>query len=170
MTTEATGTIAKQQDGVLDLTVTRVFRGATVEDVWASITESERTERWYGAWRGEPGVGNTIEVRMAFEENADWSPMRIDACDPPHRLRLYASDDYGVWDIELVVRDLADAVALDLIHHGVAPEMAGDIGPGWEFYLDNLVAARNGTTMPVWDDYYPAMCAWFKDQLDTPAE
>ena len=29
---------------------------------------------------------------MAFEENADWSPMRIDACDPPQRLRLPAAD------------------------------------------------------------------------------
>ena len=50
-----------------DLELTRTFR-APVEDVWASVTEPDRTARWFGAWKGEPGPGNTIQLQMAFED------------------------------------------------------------------------------------------------------
>ncbi|MEK8105172.1 metalloregulator ArsR/SmtB family transcription factor [Micromonospora sp. M12] len=35
-----------------DLVLTRTFR-APAADVWASLTESERTARWYGPWEGD---------------------------------------------------------------------------------------------------------------------
>ena len=33
----------------------------------------------------------------------------------------------------------------------------GDIGPGWEYYLDLLVAATEGTESAEFDQYYPAL-------------
>jgi len=36
------------------------------------------------------------------------------------------------------------------------------MGPGWEYYLDMLVAARDGTPAPVFDDYYPAMKPYYE--------
>jgi len=38
-------------------------------------------------------------------------------------------------------------------------EEVGSIGPGWEYYLDRLVAAHDGKDVAtvVWDDYYPAL-------------
>jgi hypothetical protein len=35
--------------------------------------------------------------------------------------------------------------------------------PGWEYYLDYLVASRNGTTMPDFNDYYPSQKAYYLD-------
>lgn len=40
-------------------------------------------------------------------------------------------------------------------------KLAGDVGPGWEYYLDMLVAAREGEALPSFDDYYPAQRAHY---------
>jgi uncharacterized protein YndB with AHSA1/START domain len=61
-----TGRIVRTAEG-RDLVLTRSFR-APIEDVWASITESERTARWFASWSGEPGPGRTIRYRLSFEE------------------------------------------------------------------------------------------------------
>lgn len=46
-----TGRLFPAADGT-DLVVSRTFR-APIEDVWASVTESDRTARWFGAWQGD---------------------------------------------------------------------------------------------------------------------
>jgi hypothetical protein len=61
-----TGRLVRTPEG-RDLVITRTFR-APIEDVWASITEPERTARWFGPWSGEAGPGKTIRYTMAFEE------------------------------------------------------------------------------------------------------
>jgi hypothetical protein len=38
---------------------------------------------------------------------------------------------------------------------------SGEIGPGWEYYLDMLVAARDGSPEPDFDAYFPAMKPYF---------
>lgn len=37
------------------------------------------------------------------------------------------------------------------------------VGPGWEYYLDMLVAARDGAPKPDFDDYYPTMKSYFAE-------
>src|SRR5262249_60711520 len=70
-----------------ELILSRTFR-APIEDVWASVTESDRTARWFGAWKGDAAPGRMIKVQMGFEDQAPWLDKRIDACDPPRRLAL----------------------------------------------------------------------------------
>jgi uncharacterized protein YndB with AHSA1/START domain len=139
-----------------DLVLTRTFR-APVADVWASITESERTARWYGPWRGEAAPGNTIEIQMVHEEGAPWTRMTIDACEPPRRLALSAVDDYGSWYLDLTLTETAGVTELRFTQHDVDPDGLGEVGPGWEFYLDALACARDDRPAPVFDDYYPSM-------------
>ena len=38
-------------------------------------------------------------------------------------------------------------------YHARGREAVADVGPGWEYYLDNLVASREGGTMPDFNDY-----------------
>ncbi|MFC7531876.1 SRPBCC family protein [Actinoplanes sp. GCM10030250] len=144
-----------------DLVLTRSFR-AEIEDVWASVTEPERTARWFGAWEGEAAPGRTIKVQMAYEESAPWMDMRIEACEPPRRLELFSSDENGEWRIELLLTHDGGRTELSLIHHLLSDEGVGEFGPGWEYYLDMLVAARDGTPRPTFDDYYPSMKADFE--------
>lgn len=141
------------------LVVSRRFR-APIEDVWKSVTDSDSTARWYGRWEGTPGAGNEIRVQMAFEDGAPWMTKTIEVCEPPRRLVLTSTSKF-VQRLELVLAPTPDGCELELIHHDVNPAMVGDFGPGWEFYLDSLVASREGQPRPVFDDY-AAQKAYFQ--------
>ncbi|AXK34807.1 ATPase [Streptomyces armeniacus] len=181
-----TGRLVRTADGY-DLVLTRTFR-APVDDVWASVAEPERSARWFGAWRGEGGPGKTIEVQMAFEDGAPWCPMRIDACEPPYRLAVSmpggtdepqeadapqaeVADGAGEaesWPMELLLSETDGTTELRLVHHRPTAEGLGEIGPGWEYYLDMLTAARDGAPLPDFDDYYPSQQAYFEALPPTP--
>lgn len=144
-----------------DLVLTRSFR-APVADVWASVTEPERTARWFGAWEGEARPGATIKVQLGFEDGAPWCDARIEACDAPSRLALSMNDEAGNWLLEVLLTETGGTTELKLVHHLENVDAVGEIGPGWEYYLDLLVAAREGTPQPSFDDYYPAMKPYFE--------
>ena len=36
------------------------------------------------------------------------------------------------------------------------------VGPGWEYYLDMLVAAHGGQPLPSFDDYFPAQQGYYE--------
>jgi uncharacterized protein YndB with AHSA1/START domain len=146
-----------------DLVLTRTFR-APIADVWASVTESERCTRWYGRWEGTPGAGNTIRVQMLFEKGEPWTDMLIEACEPPRHLVLSSTGDYGV-RLEVTFAEASGVTTMTFTHRDVDKQTAGDYGAGWEYYLDNLVASRDGAPLPKFDDYYPSQKQYFTDQL-----
>ncbi|RKN08423.1 SRPBCC family protein [Streptomyces radicis] len=153
-----------------DLILTRTYRGS-IDDVWASVTEPERTARWFGPWRGEAAPGRTIEVRMAFEAEAPWCAVRIDACEPPRRLAVSMDDEAGSWPMELLLDENGDGgTTLRLVHHRPSAEGIGEIGPGWEYYLGLLTASREGGAVaaPDFDAYYPAQKAYYEGLAPTP--
>ncbi|OQO91997.1 ATPase [Saccharomonospora piscinae] len=151
-----------------DLVLSRTFR-APLTDVWASITEPERTARWFGPWEGEAAPGRTLRVRMAFEEQAPWCDLRIDACEPPRRLAVAMPDEAGTWRMELVLSERRGATELRLVQHLDTDEGLGEIGPGWEYYLDLLVASRDGSPRPDFGEYYPALKGYFDGLVASPA-
>jgi uncharacterized protein YndB with AHSA1/START domain len=140
-----------------DLVLTRSF-DAPIEDVWTSITKSESTARWFGSWTGTPGVGNTIQIKMLFEKDGPESEAHIDACEPPKRLALTTKGEWGV-EIEITLAQTGSVTELRFVHHlnDSNRKFARDFGPGWEYYLDNLVAARAGGELPKFEEYYPSM-------------
>jgi uncharacterized protein YndB with AHSA1/START domain len=146
-----------------DLVLTRTFR-APMTDVWASLTDPERTARWFGPWKGEGGPGRTIKVQMVQEEGKPWMDMTIDACEPPRRLAVSAVDEYGSWHLDLVLAESAGVTELRFTQHLTGKENVGEVGPGWEYYLDVLVASREGGPAPDFGDYYPAMKEHFEEQ------
>ncbi|MCM0674794.1 SRPBCC family protein, partial [Micromonospora phytophila] len=144
-----------------DLLLRRSFR-APVEDVWASITEPERSARWFGPWKGDAGPGRTISVQMAYEEQAPWCDVLIEACEPPRRLVVSMLDEHGAWRIELLLSAADGITELRFVQHLDNEDAIGEVGPGWEYYLDMLVAARTGAPKPDFDAYYPAMKPYFE--------
>ena len=148
-----------------DLVLTRTFR-APVADVWASLTDPERTARWFGPWQGDPAPGRTIKVQMVQEEGKPWMDMTIDACDPPRRLAMSAVDEHGNWYLDMVLAESAGVTELRFTQQLTDTEGVGEVGPGWEYYLDALVAARDGRPMPDFNDYYPAMKEYFEAQRE----
>lgn len=150
-----------------DLVLTRTFR-APIADVWASLTESDRTARWFGPWKGAAAPGGKIQVQMSQEEGAPWTDMTIDACEPPRRLAVTSVDDHGSWHLDLALTEAAGVTELRFTQHLTGTENVGDVGPGWEWYLDALVASREGAPAPDFDDYYPAMKEHFENQRAEP--
>lgn len=160
MTPQPTGRLVRTDDG-RDLILTRTFR-ADIDDVWASITESERTARWFASWSGDGAVGATIHYRLMFEEGTPEAEMRIDACEPPHRLAVSTIDEHGSWRLEARLRQSGEITTLELVHHLDEDTDVGSTGPGWEYYLDLLIASRDGTAQPNFDDYYPTQQRYYQ--------
>ena len=163
MSPTPTGRIAATSKGV-DLVLTRTFL-ADIEDVWKSVTVSERTALWFGRWEGDAGPGKHITLYMGFEKDAKPSQMLIEACRPPHQLAVATKDAYGEWHLELLLEQTGANTTLTFIHHMTDTGGVGDIGPGWEYYLDMLVASRDGKPLPSFDDYYPAQRDYFLAQI-----
>ncbi|MFF5173378.1 SRPBCC domain-containing protein [Micromonospora sp. NPDC000089] len=88
----------------------------------------------------------------------------IVACEPPYRLALTAGDEQGAWHLDLVLTETADGTRLRFTQHLAGLDGVGEIGPGWEYYLDRLLAAREGQPAPDFADYYPSMKEHFEAQ------
>jgi uncharacterized protein YndB with AHSA1/START domain len=160
MSPEPTGRVTRTDRG-LDLVIEREF-DAPISEVWASLTESERTAQWFGPWSGRGAPGETIEVTMSAEEGAPSSPARIEACESPRHLRIAMDDSHGSWLLEAELAERGGRTTLTFTQHLKDDAGTGSIGPGWEYYLDRLVAARDGSPMPEFGDYYPAQKAYYE--------
>lgn len=154
-TPQPTGAVIHAGDSY-DLVLTREFN-ATADDVWASLTEPERSARWFGPWTGTGVQGAVVQVQMAFEEGAPWCDLRIDVCEPPHRLSVAMLDDAGEWRLELRLAERDGVTELRFTQHLTDPGLAESAGPGWEYYLDLFAASRNAAPLPTFDAYYPAL-------------
>ncbi|RYP88296.1 SRPBCC family protein [Nocardioides guangzhouensis] len=151
------------REGVGYLVLTRTFR-APIEDVWAAVTEPSRMERWIGTWSGDPAEGQVLFRMTAEGEDAPAEPASIDVCDPPRRLVVRTQGgDGSQWQLEL---DLVEADGVTTLTFGQVmsdPEAASQIGPGWDYYLDRLVASETGGDVGSvdFDDYYPSQSAHY---------
>jgi uncharacterized protein YndB with AHSA1/START domain len=136
----------------------RTFR-APLDQVWKAVTEPERLERWIGTWSGDPAEGR-VSFRMTAEgEDVPASDYVITACRPPEHLGLEADAAGMRWELRLDLAEADGVTTLLFAQRMTDPEMASSVGPGWEYYLDRLVAAETGgdVTGIAWDDYYPAL-------------
>jgi uncharacterized protein YndB with AHSA1/START domain len=172
MSTPPTGR-REHRDGKDYVVFTRAFR-APVEDVWAAVTEPRRLERWIGTWSGDPASGQ-VAFRMTAEgEDAPEEIQTIDACDPPHRLvtrsRTPGPDGKGEvdWVLELDLSEAGGVTTLTFAQVVPDAEMASSVGPGWDYYLDRLVAAETAAEVAdlSFDDYYPSQAEHYRSLFE----
>ena len=162
---EISGRISRTARGA-DLVLHRSL-ALPADEAWAYLTESELTEQWFGPWEGDARPGGGVRVRMRFEDHEPAIGMRIQACEPPVRLAIEADEEVGGWKLELLVEEDGRDSLLTFVHHLEGEQVlgVGEIGPGWEYYLDLLVAATEGTERPGFDQYYPALREEYLAQL-----
>ncbi len=162
MTPIPTGRVVRTAEG-RDLVLERVLPGS-IDDAWASITESDRLAHWFCTWTGEPRVGSTLELTLVAEEGDATSQARIQACEPPTHLMVSTLDQAGSWLLEATLTPIdASHTRLRFVHHLDDAANAQEIGPGWEYYLDRLVCAMKAEPMPDFDDYWPSLGAAYAD-------
>jgi uncharacterized protein YndB with AHSA1/START domain len=167
MTPTPTGRVIPMATG-RDLVLERILPGS-IDDAWASITESDRLARWFCTWTGEPRVGATVELTLVAEEGDATSSAEILACEPPTHLAVSTHDQGGAWLLEVTLTPIdSEHTGLRFVHHLDEAANSEEIGPGWEYYLDRLVAAMNANPMPNWDDYWPTLASAYADPTSTP--
>lgn len=125
------------------IAITRRF-DTPVEETWAWISDPDLTARWFGRWSGDPASG-AVEVQLAAEEGAPTTTTVILECTAPRRLVTRNRMGWVVTlDVSADTVDGQEGSAVTLTQDMDDPELAAMVGPGWEFYLDRLVAARGG--------------------------
>lgn len=137
------------------------------EEAWAAITASDRTARWFGPWSGEK-VPGPITVTMLSEESAPAMPGEILEVQQLEHYVLRTGPDESPWVITMSLESddaEGDSTTVTLSQQVTDPEEAAMIGPGWDFYLDRLVAAEAGqdpeaiTFEPA---YIPGLCDHYR--------
>lgn len=156
MTVQPSGHAVRVGDTVR-LDVVRVFPHDPAT-VFAFLTESARLGRWYGTWTGDPATG---AVLLNFVENpAEPAEVRILACEPPSRLTV------GLplgWEVSLSLAPTPGGTHLVLTQILAAATPSGDIGTGWEYYLDRLGRALDGEDPDSvdWAAYHPGLVEYY---------
>ena len=171
MTTPTATGHQELRHGTPFLVMTREFR-APIEDVWAAITESDRLARWIGTWSGDPVEGEVV-FRMTYEGDDDPPGERfvIEECEEPRRLAITTEASYDdrqvTWHLELDLAEAEGVTTLTFAQSVPDPAMAHDVGPGWDYYLDRMVAAEAGGDPATidFDDYYPALSDHYKNEF-----
>ncbi len=167
MSVVPSGHIDRDAEGRPTLEITREFN-APIEDVWASVTEPARLERWIGTFTGDPASGSVMFAMTAESDDAPAEEMKIVVCDPPRLLAVTASTPGGQWHLRVALTEDDGRTLLTFTQPEIDPSEAESVGPGWEFYLDRLIAAETGGDVAAIDferDYYPAMAAHYRAEL-----
>jgi uncharacterized protein YndB with AHSA1/START domain len=149
------------------LVQTRQLR-ASMEDVWAAVTEPDRLARWIGTWEGDPESGS-VQFRMLFEGDHPAETMTIRACEPPRRLHVTSVVGDEVWLLDIDLTHADGITTLTLAQPGVTAEQVAGVGPGWDYYLDRLVDVETGADPALRDferDYYPVTSSHYTAQFD----
>ncbi|WP_350348129.1 SRPBCC domain-containing protein [Agromyces sp. G08B096] len=161
MHAKPTGHFQQKSDG-LYLQFDRLFR-APIEDVWYSITNPTALSSWIGTYTGRPATGG-IRFKMTAEgEDAPWENVSVLECDAPHRFHLDVGKAPETWRLHAHLVEGGGMTTLTFAQRLADRAAAADIGPGWDYYLDRLEAARTGAPMPDWADYHPAFVRYYRE-------
>jgi uncharacterized protein YndB with AHSA1/START domain len=162
MSIAPTGHIAPDGAGH-GIVIERAIR-APIGDVWRSIVDPERMNRWIGTWSGEAGAGKRVLFTMTAEGSAEPEEVLIQRCEAPRLLEVESHVGDQVWNMRVALSE-ADGVTILVFRQVVdLTEDSSSIGVGWEYYLDRLVAVHDGTPFASWDDYYPSQLAHWQDE------
>lgn len=178
MTVKPTGHYLTRPDG-LHLAFDRLFH-APIEDVWYSLTNPSAMKAWIGTYTGRPATG-AVRFRMNAEEeyaeDEGWMNVTILQCDRPHRFVADSTAPPAHMRLYCHLTEGGGMTTLTLAQYVMPDTDVASVGPGWDYYLDRLIAARNGAAMPAWESYFPAFTRYYREltvppraSTPTPAE
>ena len=158
MAIERTGIVTEHGE-TCELTLERKVTADAIA-VWPFLTESRELGIWFANYVGDPDSGEVV-LSMPAEEGDATSAVEILDCSAPEHLVVQTTDESGSWSLELELLDgghePGSGTTIRFTQHELPLAMLPDVGAGWEWYIDRLVAAIAGEPMPAWDDYYPAL-------------
>lgn len=145
-------------DAAPHVVLTRRF-AASADEMWREMTESDRLERWIGRWEGDPASGTVQFFMTAERQDAAAEEYTILECTPPRRFAGDTSLEGGSWHVWFELDETDGETTLTFGQRLNPTDDIGMIAPGWEYYLDRLVAANAGADPDSvrWADYFPVM-------------
>ncbi len=153
---DATGYL-RDDDAGLELVFERAL-DEPIDDVWSCFATPEGTAAWIGTWSGDDVTeGSIVTFTMNAEESAEPEQVTVIDCQAPHRLLIELASEAGTWRLRVDLQEVDGRTQIVFAHLLEQGEEIRMIGPGWDYYLDRLVAARTGAPMPDWSDYWPAL-------------
>jgi uncharacterized protein YndB with AHSA1/START domain len=130
-----------------------------IDDLWSALTDPRRLARWLGEVEGDLRPGGTFRARFT----SLWEGTgRIEACEPPRRLRvvtkhLRQTDEHP---IEATLAADGDQTVLVIEERGMPLGHLPDYGAGWQVQVEDLaayLAGRERCDMEArWDELLPA--------------
>ena len=157
---QATGRVVRDAIG-LELIVQRRLPLAAVE-AWEWVTAPARLKKWMGTLKGKASVGATLQLTMTAEAGKPTEPIEVIECDPQRRFVVEQRSGDQTWRLRISLAETDAGTTVFLGHRLENARLAGEVGPGWEYYLDRLVAAVGGDPMPDFADYYPQQKPYFE--------
>ena len=140
-----------------------------IDDLWSALTDPRRLARWYGQVEGDLRPGG--EFRLHVEDAGMHVTGRVEACEPPRRLRVTTretDESYlrgkGVppYDEAIEATLTADGGQTILVIEvrGMPLDKIAFYGAGWQIHAENLAAYlaghEAGDAEARWDELVPA--------------
>jgi len=136
-----------------------------IEDLWGALTQPDRLAHWYGEVDGELAPGGEVQVQIAF---AGERRGRVEACEPPHRLRVTMRDPNpqpgqpAQTVLEAQLTTDGDETVLVWEERGMPVELLAAYGTGIQIHVEHLadyvegrelrdVGARWGELFPLYE-------------------
>ncbi|MGN6243855.1 MAG: SRPBCC family protein [Motilibacteraceae bacterium] len=116
---------------------------APVDEVWSALTDPARLAQWLGTVDGELRPGG--ELRAHWHASGWEGTVRIEACEPRHRLLLRtASADEPEGTVELTLTAAGEQTVLVVEDRGLPLDNLAAYGAGNQIHLEDLTAHLAG--------------------------
>jgi uncharacterized protein YndB with AHSA1/START domain len=124
-----------------------------IDDLWSALTDPDRLARWHGRVEGDLRLGG--DFRLYVEAAGLESTGRVDACEPPRRLRVTTRETdesyrkgQGVppfdQSVEATLTPDGDQTILIIEVRGMPLDKVAFYGAGWQIHAEKLAAYLAG--------------------------
>jgi len=139
-----------------------------IDDLWAAITKPDRLARWFGQVEGDLRPGGAFRMYLAADDIE--SAGRVEACEPPRRLRVTnreTDESYRKGQgalpfdatIDATLTPEGDQTILVIEVQGMPLDKIAFYGAGWQIHAENLAAylagRERGDTEVRWAELVP---------------
>jgi uncharacterized protein YndB with AHSA1/START domain len=139
-----------------------------IDDLWAALTDPRRLGLWWGQVEGDLRPGG--EFHISIEADGWDGNGRVEACEPPRRLRVTSRESDESWrngrgappfedTIEATLIADGDQTGLIIEIQGLPLDKIAFYGAGWQIHAESLAAhlagRERGDSGARWDELVP---------------
>jgi uncharacterized protein YndB with AHSA1/START domain len=110
-----------------------------IDDLWSALTDPHRLARWIAQVEGDLRLGGEFRARFT----SGWEGTgRVQACEPPRRLRVLTrdADEPDEQVLEATLTADGDQTILVIEERGLPIEHLAAHGAGWQVHVEDLAA------------------------------